>query len=103
MSGWDIDPASVGSILESEKNTVDNELSPALNDIVTDLNNVITATQTDAPLVSVTVGEWWSMRDTELTTLTTSVGNILNNTVNAVNAYIAHDEDSALVFQQAAK
>ena len=25
MSGWDIDPASVGTILESEKNTVDNE------------------------------------------------------------------------------
>ena len=103
MSGWDIDPASVGTILESEKNTVDNELSPALNDIVTALNNVITATHTDAALVSGTVGEWWSMRDPEITTLATSVGNILNNTVSAVNAYIAHDEESALVFQQAAK
>ena len=103
MSGWDIDPASVGSILESEKNTVDNELSPALNDIVTARNDIVTATQTDALLVSFTVSEWWSTRDTELTTLTTSVGNILNNTVNVVNAYIAHDEDSALVFQQAAK
>lgn len=103
MSGWDIDPASVGSILESEKNTVDNELSPALSGTVTALNDVIIATQTDANLVGFTVSEWWKARETEVTTLSTSVGNILNNTVNAVNAYIAHDEDSALVFQQAAK
>jgi hypothetical protein len=103
MSGWDIDPASVGSILESEKNTVDNELSPALSDTVTALNDAITATQDDAKLVASAVSEWWLARDTEITNLTTSVGNILNNTVNAVNAYIAHDEESALVFQQAAK
>ncbi len=107
MSAWDIDPASVGSIIESEKNTAEQSLSPALSGVSSSAEGVVGACAKkgaeDAPLVAAAVGEWFSLHKPTFDSIGTTVSNVLGNTVHAVDAYLQHDEDSALVFQRQAK
>lgn len=107
MSAWDIDPPSVGTIIESEKNTAELNLSPALSGISSCAEGVVGACAkegaADAPLVAAAIGEWFSLHKPTFESIGTTVSNVLGNTVHAVDAYNRHDEDSALVYQRQAK
>ena len=113
MSAWDIDPASVGSIIESEKNNAEQSLSPALTGLSSSAEGIVGACSTGdnglqctaapAPLVAAAIGEWFSSHKPTFDSIGTTVSNVLGNTVHAVDAYIRHDEDSALVYQRQAK
>lgn len=113
MSAWDIDPASVGSIIESEKNTAEQSLSPALTGISSSAEGIVGScssgdngfqcTVAPAPLVASAIAEWFSLHKPTFDSIGTTVSNVLGNTVKAVEAYNIHDEDSALVYQRQAK
>ena len=103
MSAWSIDPASVGNIIESEKTEADTNFNTALTGISNAESGLITATQTDTPLVAVAVSDWFSTHETDFTGITNTISNVLTNTVNAVNAYTQHDDEAALEYQRQAK
>lgn len=103
MSAWNIDPAAVASILTAEQAEVENHLSPAVEGIGTAQETVFGATETEAPLVAAALSEWTSLHEADFTSLANTVSNVLTNTVEAVNAYLQHDEEAALEFQRQAK
>ena len=106
MSAWDIDPASVGNIIESEKTTAEQSLSPALSGVSSSAESVVNtcnAGDADAPLVAAAVAAWFSLHKPPFESVSTTVSNVLGNTVHAVNAYNQPDEESALVYQRQAK
>lgn len=110
MSSWDIDPTTVSSILNSEKDLAENDLTDALNDVSTEadsaMDTCLAATTLnpggEAQLVASAIYDWFSLHQEELTGLGTTVVNVTTNTADAVQSYLDHDEDSALEFQRAA-
>lgn len=107
MSAWDIDPASVGTIIESENNVTDEELSPALSGVSSSAEGIANACAkdgaADAPLLAAAIGEWFSLHKPTFDGIGTKISNVIGNTVHAVNAYNRHDENSALLYQRQAK
>ena len=103
MSAWSIDPEGVAGILTAEQTEVEDVLSPAVEGIGTAQETVFGATQTEAPLVAAALSEWTSLHEVDFTSLANTVSNVLTNTVEAVNAYLRHDEEAALEFQRQAK
>lgn len=113
MSAWDIAPASVGTIIESEKNLVEQNLSPALSGLSSSAESILNAcnsgntefqcTVAPAPLVASAISEWFSLHKPAFDSIGTTISNVLGNTVKAVEAYGRHDAESALEFQRKAK
>jgi len=103
VSAWSIDPEGVAGILTAEQTEVEDVLSPAVEGIGTAQETVFGATQTEAPLVAAALSEWTSLHEVDFTSLANTVSNVLTNTVEAVNAYLRHDEEAALEFQRQAK
>ncbi|WP_128683178.1 DUF6507 family protein [Actinomyces qiguomingii] len=123
MSSWDIDPEGVAQVLAEEQALVDStpgqegDFTTALNGVGTELNNAITPC-TDASgmgtnsngeelmqsaLVASAIIDWFDTHKPDFESITTTISNVLNNTVSAVNAYQQHDEAAALEFQRKAK
>ncbi|MDO4900453.1 DUF6507 family protein [Actinomyces sp.] len=123
MSSWDIDPDGVAQVLSAERALVDStpgqegDFSSALNGVGTELENAITPCNqasgmgtnsegvelTQSPLVASALIDWIDTHKPDFESITTTISNVLNNTVSAVNAYQQHDEASALEFQRQAK
>lgn len=107
MSAWDIDPASVGTIIDSEKTVTDEELSPALSGVSSSAEGIVNACTkdgaADAPLLASAIGEWFSLHKPTFDGIGTKISNVIGNTIQAVNAYNRHGESSALVYQRQAK
>ena len=123
MSSWDIDPDGVAQVLSAEQELVDStpgqegDFTSALNGVGTELNNAITpcteasgmGTTADgeelpqSALVASAIIDWFDTHKSDFESITTKISNVLNNTVNAVNAYLQHDEAAALEFQRNAK
>lgn len=103
MSAWSIDPAAVSGILMAEQTEVDDVLNPAVEGIGKAQETVFCAIRTEAPLVAAALSEWTSLHEADFTSIANTVENILTNTVEAVNAYLQHDEEAALEFQRQAK
>ncbi|MDU0348897.1 DUF6507 family protein [Actinomyces sp. MRS3W] len=123
MSAWDIDPDGVARVLRDEQTLVDStpgqegDFTTALNDVGTELGNVMTpcteasgmGTTADgeqlmqSALVASAISDWFTTHKPDFESITTTISNVLSNTVNAVNAYQQHDEAAALEFQRNAK
>lgn len=103
VSAWNIDPAAVAGILTTEQTEVEDVLSPAMEGVGKAQETVFGATQTEAPLVASALSEWTSLHEADFTSIANTVTNVLTNTVEAVNAYLQHDEEAALEFQRQAK
>ncbi|SDN79905.1 hypothetical protein SAMN05216355_11523 [Actinomyces ruminicola] len=122
MSSWDIDPDGVAQVLSEEQTLVDStpgqegDFTTALNGVGTELNNAITpcteasgmGTNSNgeelmqSALVASAIVDWFDTHKSDFESITTTISNVLNNTVKAVNAYQQHDEASALEFQRQA-
>ncbi|WP_136312970.1 DUF6507 family protein [Actinomyces procaprae] len=123
MSAWDIDPDGVAQVLSEEQTLVDStpgqegDFTSALNGVGIELENAI-APCTEASgmgtnsngeelmqsaLVASAIVDWFDTHKSDFESITTTISNVLNNTVSAVNAYQQHDEASALEFQRQAK
>ena len=103
MSAWSIDPQAVSGIVLTAQVEGETELGPAMEGAGTALESVFGATQSHAPLVAAAVSEWVSAHQSEFESVSTTVENVLTNTVHAVNAYLNHDEQAALEFQRQAR
>ena len=103
MSAWSIDPEGVAGILTAEQTEVEDVLSPAVEGIETAQETVFGATQIEVPFVAAALNKWTSLHEADFTSLANTVSNVLTNTVEAVNAYLRHDEEAALEFQRQAK
>ena len=110
MSSWDINPASVSSIIESVKTTAEEDLTTALTDVGTQAEAAVTpCTQPsplsdsgNAPLVASAIGTFFENRKSQFEGLGTRVSAALNGTVSAVTAYVNQDESGALEYQRSA-
>lgn len=123
MSSWDIDPDGVEQVLSDEQGLVDStpgqegDFTTALNGVGDELNNAMTpCTESSgmgtnsngeelmqSALVASAIADWFDTHKTDFESITTTISNVLNNTVNAVNAYLQHDEAAALEFQRKAQ
>ncbi|NDR53667.1 DUF6507 family protein [Actinomyces sp. 565] len=122
MSAWDIDPDGVAQVLSDEQALVDStpgqegDFTTSLNGVSDELGNVVTPCAeasgmgTDSngeelmqsALVAKAVIDWIDTHKPDFESVTTTISNVLNNTVKAVDAYQQHDEASALEFQRQA-
>ncbi|QPL05345.1 hypothetical protein ID810_11665 [Actinomyces respiraculi] len=86
----------------TEQDEVDTVLSPALEGLGTAQTGAVSATETQAPLVASAIVEWFNLHETDFTSMSNTINNVLTNTVYAVDCYLAQDEEAALEYQRQA-
>ncbi len=76
-----------------------------MSGVIAAMSNVVNAAsaQGKAPLVASAVSDWYDNHEANFVDIADWISNAVSNTKSAVNAYLKHDEDTALQYQRKVK